>query len=685
MEVSAGEGTASFDLMIAAGSGFGITAAPAVGYAPPTGSTTYAVEVAPEMGFTQTVTLSASGLPANVMAAFNPATLTAPYQATSTLTLTTDGASVGTTAVTITGTGGGLSATTPVELRVVPQPTTYHITPEEGYVGAHTVTLTVGNGANMDLDLRYTLNGLPHTGTIPLDANGQWSYISTRADVIGTYVYTGMRNALLTEWVTIDDTYTPRPPQPTTMTMTVDPASLIPPGNYTMTVGNGAGMTLDVQYTHTPPGGTADPVTTIENWPILNAVGGGSTDGTVSVQVTGCTLPGAYRYTQMRNTRNSAWVDADATVTINSPVSVMSVSPSGSVPPATGGSPLSIDVTITGEHLCGIALTTTYPGLTISNVMSDGVLGAGQTATATFTIAPGTTHGIAEIEAATAGGSTTFHFVIGNPTPVLTLSPSAAMAGEDPDAQPIGGAPANAGGSVAVTVTVVPAPASGTRYSGCNIRAVATGTTAGPTDYHITASGRAIRAVESWAESFTFWVIDDTDDDDDETLILEAFCTGSAPNNPPPVAAADLLSTELTLTIVDNDLSTSGQSIYFKRDHIYEGPGGSRVAIVTPLPADPTAAAAPTGLSHSNLTATSVHLSWTGATDTGGSGLAGYKIYRGQVPVGTATGTSFTDQHLQPNTAYSYTVRAFDNAQNHSPASNAVSFTTPAAPPAPQE
>ena len=255
VEVSAGEGTASFDLMIAAGSGFMITAAPAVGYAPPTGSTTYAVEVAPEMGFTQTVTLSASGLPANVMAAFTPATLTAPYQATSTLTLTTDGASVGTTAVTITGTGGGLSATTPVELRVVPQPTTYHITPEEGYVGAHTVTLTVGNGANMDLDLRYTLNGLPHTGRIPLDANGQWSYISTRADVIGTYVYTGMRNALLTEWVTIDDTYTPRPPQPTTMTMTVNPASLIPPGNYTMTVGNGAGMTLDVQYTHTPPGG----------------------------------------------------------------------------------------------------------------------------------------------------------------------------------------------------------------------------------------------------------------------------------------------------------------------------------------------------------------------------------------------------------------------------------------------
>ena len=123
-------------------------------------------------------------------------------------------------------------------------------------------------------------------------------------------------------------------------------------------------------------------------------------------------------------------------------------------------------------------------------------------------------------------------------------------------------------------------------------------------------------------------------------------------------------------------LATAQQTIYFKKDHIYSSPGGGRVATVTPQPLDQTAPGAPTGLSQSNLTATSVQLSWTASTDSGGSGLAGYKIYRGNLPVATATGTSFIDQHLQAGTAYTYTVRAFDNDQNHSAPSTAVNITT---------
>src|SRR2546422_5091191 len=46
-------------------------------------------------------------------------------------------------------------------------------------------------------------------------------------------------------------------------------------------------------------------------------------------------------------------------------------------------------------------------------------------------------------------------------------------------------------------------------------------------------------------------------------------------------------------------------------------------------PTDQTAPTAPSGLSSSNLTSTSVQLTWSGSTDPpGGSGLAGYKIYR---------------------------------------------------------
>jgi len=122
------------------------------------------------------------------------------------------------------------------------------------------------------------------------------------------------------------------------------------------------------------------------------------------------------------------------------------------------------------------------------------------------------------------------------------------------------------------------------------------------------------------------------------------------------------------------------QTIFFKRDIIYVN--GREIAIVTPAPTDQTAPTAPSGLAYSQLTATSVQLSWAGSTDSGGSSLAGYKVYRGLLPVGTVgpATLTFVDQPLRPSTNYSsYTIVAFDNAQNHSAASNSVAVTTPSA------
>ena len=118
--------------------------------------------------------------------------------------------------------------------------------------------------------------------------------------------------------------------------------------------------------------------------------------------------------------------------------------------------------------------------------------------------------------------------------------------------------------------------------------------------------------------------------------------------------------------------------IYWSKDHIYSSSGGSRLATSAPLPLDQIPPSGPSNLSYSNVTSNSVDLSWTAAADSGGSSLAGYKIYRGALPVGTvgAGTTSFTDQALQSDTAYTYTVRAFDNDQNHSGSSNSVSPTT---------
>jgi fibronectin type 3 domain-containing protein len=130
-------------------------------------------------------------------------------------------------------------------------------------------------------------------------------------------------------------------------------------------------------------------------------------------------------------------------------------------------------------------------------------------------------------------------------------------------------------------------------------------------------------------------------------------------------------------------VSAIAQTIYWKKDHIYNGPSGKEIAVVMPQPTDQTAPTAPTGLTLGTVTATSVQLSWSASTDSGGSGLAGYKVYRQQgvganLPVGTvgAGVLSFTDQPLTPGTGYTWTIVAYDNAENHSTASNSASTTT---------
>ncbi|MGW0087339.1 cellulose binding domain-containing protein, partial [Streptomyces sp. NPDC003393] len=89
---------------------------------------------------------------------------------------------------------------------------------------------------------------------------------------------------------------------------------------------------------------------------------------------------------------------------------------------------------------------------------------------------------------------------------------------------------------------------------------------------------------------------------------------------------------------------------------------------------DTTAPGAPTGLTVSGTTDTSVSLKWTAATDD--VGVTGYDVYRDGTKAGSTASTSFTDTGLTASTAYSYTVRAKDAAGNMSPASTAVTATT---------
>jgi chitodextrinase len=96
--------------------------------------------------------------------------------------------------------------------------------------------------------------------------------------------------------------------------------------------------------------------------------------------------------------------------------------------------------------------------------------------------------------------------------------------------------------------------------------------------------------------------------------------------------------------------------------------------------ADSQAPAAPTNLTSPAKTTTSVSLSWVAATDN--VGVTGYDVFRGSTKVNTSpvTTTSYTVTGLTANTAYTFTVKAFDAAGNVSAASNALGVTTNAVP-----
>ncbi len=100
----------------------------------------------------------------------------------------------------------------------------------------------------------------------------------------------------------------------------------------------------------------------------------------------------------------------------------------------------------------------------------------------------------------------------------------------------------------------------------------------------------------------------------------------------------------------------------------------------TAPPNDTTAPSTPGTPSASSITQTGATLSWTASTDTGGSGLAGYRVYREagttDVLAGSPTTNSFALTGLTAATSYTYYVVAVDGAGNTSTASSPVTFTT---------
>ena len=93
---------------------------------------------------------------------------------------------------------------------------------------------------------------------------------------------------------------------------------------------------------------------------------------------------------------------------------------------------------------------------------------------------------------------------------------------------------------------------------------------------------------------------------------------------------------------------------------------------------DPTVPNPPTGVSSSQITSTSVRLTWTAPVYDGGATIDAYEIMNGAIALQSTSSLTATVSGLSPSTAYTFTVRA-SNAIGNSVASNSVSFTTRAA------
>ncbi len=102
-------------------------------------------------------------------------------------------------------------------------------------------------------------------------------------------------------------------------------------------------------------------------------------------------------------------------------------------------------------------------------------------------------------------------------------------------------------------------------------------------------------------------------------------------------------------------------------------------------PVDTTPPSTVGGLTAAASGSAQVNLSWSAATDTGGSGLAGYKIERcagagctSFAQIATSTTTTFANTGLAASTSYSYRVRAYDGAGNNGGYSATATATTSA-------
>jgi chitodextrinase len=119
-------------------------------------------------------------------------------------------------------------------------------------------------------------------------------------------------------------------------------------------------------------------------------------------------------------------------------------------------------------------------------------------------------------------------------------------------------------------------------------------------------------------------------------------------------------------------------STYYEPDKVNNIILGNPIQVGDPDIVPPTV---PQGLLGTALNYNRIYLEWQAATDIGGTGVAGYRIYRDNSDIGVAEMTTYIDAGVVAGTTYAYSVAAFDHAGNLSGRSATVLVTTGPLPP----
>lgn len=294
------------------------------------------------------------------------------------------------------------------------EPTSMSFNPNYQNAGNGSYTLTVGSGANMNIDFQYTWSGDPNTlltatdwpnsvhsqyqnegYNLPtsLDASGQITVPVLHNDPQGTYTYSAVRNTAggsSSPWNSLPDvTFEVAAPQPQPNSLAFTPSTYQPrpPGTVTVTAGNAAGITVDLRYNWDNQNDLIR-----LGWPTFGSLNNGP-DGTFTFTPAVCNIAGNYLYTGIRNTLLTTWQAVNTPVTVECPgaPTISNVTPQTLTSNPNG--PVDIPIAIYGTYLCGVTQITSGAGISFSTIDTDeNGDGASMTATATLSpnVVPGT-------------------------------------------------------------------------------------------------------------------------------------------------------------------------------------------------------------------------------------------------------------------------------------------------------